>query len=77
SYLPYRAVIICPNGVSSSLIIKENLKKIFPKIDFIHTSRVEQLTILDETSYDLVFSTVEISSSKPSFLVSVLMTEEQ
>lgn len=77
SYLPYRAVIICPNGVSSSLIIKENLKKIFPKIDFIHTSRVEQLTILDESSYDLVFSTVEISSSKPSFLVSVLMTEEQ
>lgn len=77
THLPYRAVIICPNGVSSSLIIKENLKKLFPKISFIDTTRVEQLAILNPTSYDLVFSTVEIQSKKPTYLVSVLMTDEQ
>lgn len=75
--LPYRAVIICPNGVSSSLIIKEDLKKLFPKIAFSHTTRLEQLKALDEATYDLIFSTVEIESQKPTYPVSVLMTEEQ
>ena len=77
SQLPYRAVVICPNGVSSSLILKEDLKKLFPKIAFSYTTRLEQLSLLDEASYDLIFSTVEISSTKPTFPVSVLMTEEQ
>ena len=77
SQLPYRAVIICPNGVSSSLILREDLKKLFPKIAFSYTTRLEQLSLLDESSYDLVFSTVELSSTKPTFPVSVLMTEEQ
>ena len=77
SQLPYRAVIICPNGVSSSLILKEDLKKLFPKISFSYTTRVEQLSILDESDYDFIFSTVEVHSNKPIFPVSVLMTEEQ
>lgn len=77
SQLPYRAVIICPNGVSSSLILREDLKKLFPKIAFSYTTRLEQLSLLDESSYDLIFSTVELSSTKPTFPVSVLMTEEQ
>lgn len=77
SRLPYRAVVICPNGVSSSLIIKEHLKKLFPKISLIDTTKVEQLEILDSDSYDLVFSTVEIQSDKPHYLVPVLTTDEQ
>lgn len=39
---PYKAVIICPNGVSSSLIIKENLKVLFPEIAFQGISRIDQ-----------------------------------
>lgn len=77
SYLPYRAVILCPNGVSSSLIIKENLKKIFPKIAFIGTTSVEQLSMFDLDAYDVIFSTVSIQTSKPNYLVSVMMTDEQ
>ncbi|MGT2910214.1 BglG family transcription antiterminator [Streptococcus cameli] len=77
SPLAYRAMIICPNGVSSSLIIKDRLKDLFPKIDFIGTTKVEDLDTIDEDSYDLIFSTVEIHSSKPHYLVPILMTDEQ
>ncbi|WP_171011255.1 BglG family transcription antiterminator [Streptococcus pseudoporcinus] len=56
--LPYRTVIVCPNGVSSSLIIKENLKALFPKIAFSGISRVDDFQKILERDYDLVFSTV-------------------
>ncbi|MGT2933708.1 BglG family transcription antiterminator [Streptococcus catagoni] len=73
----FKAVIICPNGVSSSLIVKENLKVLFPKIAFQGISRVDQLAKMDPSCYDLIFSTIEIASEKPSYLVPMIMTEEQ
>lgn len=73
----YRAVIVCPNGVSSALMIKENLVPLFLNVDFYKVSRVTQLRELSPDDYDLIFSTVYIESKKPTYLVSVLMTEEQ
>lgn len=73
----YRAVLVCPNGISSSLMIKENLLPLFSNVDFYRVSRVNQLKDLSPNDYDMVFSTVSIDSSKPTYLVSVLMTEEQ
>lgn len=73
----YTALIICPNGVSSSLIIKENLKVLFPKITFRGISRIHQLEKMSELCYDMIFSTVAMFSSKPSYLVSMTMTDEQ
>ncbi|MGT2887912.1 BglG family transcription antiterminator [Streptococcus didelphis] len=73
----YRAVIICPNGVSSSLIIKENLRVLFPKIAFQGISRVDQLGEIASHSYDLIFSTIHIDAQKPVYLVPMLMTDEQ
>ncbi|AGM99873.1 BglG family transcription antiterminator [Streptococcus iniae] len=73
----YRAVIICPNGVSSSLIIKENLKILFPEISFQGVSRIDQLAQMAVEDYDMVFSTISIETQKPSYLVPMIMTEEQ
>lgn len=74
---PYRAVIVCPNGVSSSLIIKEHLRTLFTKISFAEVTRLERLRELNPDSYDLIFSTVSLSSHKPVYLVSLSMNEEQ
>lgn len=75
--LPYRAVIVCPNGVSSSLVIKEHLRALFPDIAFSSVSRLDDFKRLSETGYDLVFSTVKVATTKPFFLVSMVMTVEQ
>lgn len=52
------------------------LKKLFPKIEYSATTRVEKLEELDPQSYDLIFSTVRVTSERPSYLVSVSMTDE-
>lgn len=73
----YKALIVCPNGVSATSMIKENLDPLFTNLDFYKVSRVAQLREIPLNEYDLVFSTVYIHSLKPSYMVSVLMTEEQ
>lgn len=75
--LPYRAVIVCPNGVSSSLIIKENLKALFPKIAFSGISRIDDFKKMPETDYELVFSTVRIETAKPFYMVPMVMSNSQ
>lgn len=73
----YKAAIICPNGVSSSLMLKENLLALFPQIEFIGTSKIDDLQVKASSDYDMVFSTIKVETEKPNYLVSVMMTEEQ
>lgn len=73
----YKAAIICPNGVSSSLMLKENLLALFPQIEFIGTSKIDDLQVKVSSDYDMVFSTIKVETEKPNYLVSVMMTEEQ
>ena len=51
----YKAAIICPNGISSSLMIKENLLALFPQIEFIGTSKIDDLYAKTSSEYDMVF----------------------
>lgn len=68
-----RALIVCPNGVSSSLVIKRQLEDYFPNIEFLDNYRYDQIASIDETSYDLIFSTIPLESDKPVFMVSLFM----
>lgn len=70
----YRALVVCPNGVSSSLIVKENLRQLFPNIHFADTHSIQDWTLLDLTNYDMVFGTIKLDTDLPFFLVSQLMT---
>ena len=51
----YKAAIICPNGISSSLMLKENLLALFPQIEFIGTSKIDDLYAKTSSDYDMVF----------------------
>lgn len=71
------ALIICPNGVSSSLIIKRQLENIFPNMTFLEKHRSDQIDQIDEEEYDLIFSTIPIESAKPVFVVSLFMKSKE
>lgn len=67
------ALSLCPNGVSSSLILQSELRQLFPQIQFIEIHQLSDLAFLDESTYDLVFSTVAFESSKPVYVTQPLM----
>lgn len=70
-----RALIVCPNGISSSLILQTELKKMFSTIQFQEASSVNQLQSVPEESYDVVFSTIPLKSNKRVYLVKPLMSQ--
>lgn len=67
------ALSVCPNGVSSSLILQSELNGLFPQIQFIEIHQLGDLAFLDASTYDLVFSTVAFQSEKPVYITQPLM----
>lgn len=67
------ALSLCPNGVSSSLILQSELRYLFPQIQFIEIHQLSDLAFLDESTYDMIFSTVAFASSKPVYVTQPLM----
>ncbi|GCF94128.1 transcription antiterminator BglG [Enterococcus florum] len=70
-----RALIVCPSGISSSLILQTELKKMFPTIHFEEANSVDQLQSIPESSYDVVFSTINLDIAKSVYLVKPLMSQ--
>ncbi|MGX4668935.1 BglG family transcription antiterminator [Cerasibacillus sp. JNUCC 74] len=70
-----RALIVCSNGVSSSIMLRAQLKEMFPTIKFSRVHRVEQIKTIPLTNYDLIFSTVALESTKPVYHVKPLLTK--
>jgi len=71
----YKALILCPNGISSSLIMKSELKNLFPTINFIETSSINQLQCISENDYDVIFSSIPIQSDKKVYIIKPIMTQ--
>lgn len=72
----YRAAVICPSGISSSLILLSELRQLFGNIKWIEGHNLDSLYALDPNEYDLVFSTVYVESTKPVFIVNPMMNAE-
>ncbi len=70
----YRALIVCPNGISSSLMMRSQLQQIFPEILFSDPTSLEQAKEADPESYDMIFSTVYLASPKPLYLMQPLLS---
>lgn len=73
-----RAVIVCPSGISSSLILKSELQQLFPMIFFTETNSADRLHEVDETSYDIIFSTVPLTltdKKKSLYVLHPIMTD--
>lgn len=70
-----RALIVCPSGISSSLILQTELKKMFSTIRFQEAGSIDQLQNISEKNYDAVFSTIPLNSKKRVYLVKPLMSQ--
>ncbi|MBO0441870.1 BglG family transcription antiterminator [Candidatus Enterococcus ikei] len=71
----YKALVLCPSGISSSLIIQSELKELFPTIDFSLTTTVDQLESIAESDYDVIFSSVPLTTPKKMYLVNPIMSQ--
>ncbi|WP_313183915.1 BglG family transcription antiterminator [Lacrimispora sp.] len=75
-----RAIIVCQNGLASSVMMKNQLIKVFPEIHFVATCNAEEFKRIPVETYDMVFSTTEgidVPEEKYLFLSSPILTVEE
>ncbi|MBT2292852.1 BglG family transcription antiterminator [Paenibacillus albidus] len=70
----YRATIVCPNGVSSSMMLQTQLRQLFPYLHFTESHSVAEMEKISPDSYDMIFSTIYLESPKPVYLTRPLLT---
>ena len=71
------AIVVCPSGISSSLMVKHQLESLFSEIIVDQTMSVEEFRAGGFEQYDLLFSTVEIETKLPCFYVKPIMTPNE
>ena len=71
------AMVICPNGISSSLILRAELKQIFPMIEFYTMSFNDYKKNIGIQKVDMIFSTMSIEVDKPLFIVKTIMNSTE
>ena len=69
------ALIACTNGISSSLMLKAQLNEMFPDVMLSSVHTIGEISEIPIASYDLIFSTVEVSSIKPVYIVKPLLSQ--
>lgn len=68
-------LIVCSNGISTSLMLKAQLNELFPNINFLKVHSSDQIHEIPLSSYDLIFSTINVISSKPVYIVKPLLSK--
>lgn len=69
------ALIACTNGISSSIMLRAQLSEMYPHINLSSVHSVEEISAMPIDSYDLIFSTVDVASIKPVYVVKPLLTQ--
>ncbi|MCP3740124.1 BglG family transcription antiterminator [Rossellomorea sp. BNER] len=70
-----KAIIVCPNGISSSLMLETQLKSLFPQFQWKPSLSKLEFQQQSIESYDLIFTTVPIQTAKPIFIVKPFLNE--
>lgn len=68
-----KAVVVCPNGISSSLIMNATIKDTFPEINIVKMHNSNNLSSLDANSYDMIFSTTYFPNNKKLYTTSPIL----
>ncbi|MFX3616637.1 MAG: BglG family transcription antiterminator [Sporolactobacillus sp.] len=71
----YKAVVLCPNGTSVSKLLLENLKGMFPQIEFIGAYSFRQFEQVD-VDLDFIFTTKPIQSKAKTIIVPPFLEPE-
>lgn len=71
-----KAVILCPNGISMSNLIENNLRELFPEFLFYPTNSVREYQDF-RLPHDIVFSTVPIQSNKKVYVINDILNKSE
>lgn len=75
--LPYRrkrCIIICPNGVSTSYMLKNQMEALIPEVEVANVTSPREFKSSTVMDIDFILSTVPIKSKKPVVIVSPILT---
>ena len=72
-----KAIVVCPSGISSSLMVKHQLESLFSEIMVEKTLSLREFQEGKFDHYDLVFSTVRLETKLPCFYVKPIMTPNE
>ncbi|GKS54865.1 hypothetical protein IGJ91_001407 [Enterococcus sp. DIV0765f] len=74
-YQRLKAMIVCPSGISSGLIMESELQELFPQIEFLPARSTEEYQMLRfSEDIDMVFSSVPLKTPVTSYVVKPIMT---
>lgn len=71
-----RAAVVCSNGLIVAKIMYESLRQLFPEISFLSASSAREFQSYQQ-DYDLVFTTIPLSTDIKQFIVSPLMNQQE
>jgi transcriptional antiterminator/mannitol/fructose-specific phosphotransferase system IIA component (Ntr-type) len=72
-----KAIVVCPSGISSSLMVKHQLESLFSEIIVDKTLSLREFQEGEYDHCDLVFSTVRLETTLPCFYVKPIMTPNE
>jgi transcriptional antiterminator/mannitol/fructose-specific phosphotransferase system IIA component (Ntr-type) len=72
-----KALVVCPSGISSSLMVKHQLESLFSEIAVENTLSLREFQEGHFDHYDLIFSTVRLETKLPCFYVKPIMTPNE
>lgn len=70
-----KAIVVCPNGLSISRLMEQELRNLLPEVSFYKGMSVREFT-RTTLPYDLVFAPVLLKTEKKFFLVDQIITEK-
>ncbi|QJX64140.1 BglG family transcription antiterminator [Niallia circulans] len=69
-----KAVIVCPNGVGTSNMLKYQIEKLLPEVEILAIYSLSDYDYQRENEFDLLFSTVPFQTAKPIIMVNPILT---
>ncbi|WP_304653041.1 BglG family transcription antiterminator [uncultured Ligilactobacillus sp.] len=71
-------LIVCENGIGTSSLLKQRLKKDLPQVKHFNLARIQELNEIDLAEYDIVLSTLRLPGFPREYqIVSPLLTKEE
>ncbi|WP_035052375.1 BglG family transcription antiterminator [Carnobacterium pleistocenium] len=71
-----KAVVVCPNGLSVSKLMKQTFDQLFPEIYFHSALSIREFN-QNKLNYDLVFSVTPVETDKKLFIVNQMMDHDE
>lgn len=69
-----KGVIVCPNGMGTSNMLKYQIEKLLPEVKILAIYSLSDYDYQRENEFDLLFSTVPFQTAKPIIMVNPILT---